>query len=75
MLCIAKVVDHKYTDKKATYTTVDSEGVGKKITHTETGTKQEHLGKIEGKDDEAEVKQPEKRGRGRPAGTKSGARH
>ena len=70
-----KVVDHKYTDKKATYTTVDSEGVGKKITHTETGTKQEHLGKIEGKDDEAEVKQPEKRGRGRPAGTKSGARH
>lgn len=70
-----KVVDDKYTDKKATYTTIDSEGVGKKITHTENGTKQEHLGKIEGKDDEAEVKQPEKRGRGRPAGTKSGARH
>lgn len=71
-----KVVDHKYTDKKATYTTVDSEGVGKKITHTETGAKQEHLGKIDGDDNEAEAKQqPEKRGRGRPAGTKSGARH
>lgn len=70
-----KVVDDKYTEKKATYTTVDREGMGRKVTHTPTGSKQEHLGNLKGDDDQAEVKPVEKRGRGRPAGTKSGARH
>lgn len=70
-----KIVDDKYTEKKATYTTIDKEGVGKKITHTPTGSKQEHLGNMKGDDDQAEVKTTEKRGRGRPAGSKSGARH
>jgi hypothetical protein len=70
-----KIVDDKYDDKKASYTVIDKEGVGKKITHTSTGSKQEHLGNVTGDDKKAEVKQTEKRGRGRPAGTKSGARH
>ena len=70
-----KVVDDKYTDKHATYTTVDSEGTAKKITHTEKGIEQKHLGKVSGaEDDESETKTTEKRGRGRPAGSKSGAR-
>ena len=70
-----KVVDDKYDEKKASYTTIDKEGVGKKITHTPAGHKQEHLGNLKGDDDQAEVKPTEKRGRGRPTGTKSGARH
>lgn len=73
-----KVVDHKYTDKKATMTTVDKEGMGRTVTHTPTGSKVENHGKMSGQDDESdetEVKQTEKRGRGRPAGSKSGARH
>ena len=70
-----KIVDDKYKSDKASYTVVDKEGVGKKITHTETGMKQLHLGNMKGDDDEAAETAPaEKRGRGRPAGSKSGAR-
>jgi hypothetical protein len=69
-----KIVDDKYDDKKATYTVVDKEGVGKKITHTPAGMKQSHIGQVERADDE-EDNTTEKRGRGRPAGSKSGARH
>lgn len=69
-----KIVDDKYQDGKASYTVIDSEGVGKKITHTHTGSKQEHLGNMKGDDDQAIVKTQEKRGRGRPVGSKSGAR-
>lgn len=68
-----KVVDDKYSDKKASYTTIDSEGQGRKVTHTTSGQKMENLGKVHGEDDEAaEAKPTEKRGRGRPAGSKSG---
>lgn len=70
-----KVVDDKYDDGKASYTTIDKEGVGKKITHTASGVKQQHLGNMDGEDGQAEVQKVEKRGRGRPAGSKSGARH
>lgn len=72
-----KVTDHKYDDKKASYTTVDAEGNGRKVTHTPTGQKVEHLGKVEGDDDEADTTQqtPEKRGRGRPRGAKSGGKY
>lgn len=69
-----KVVDDKYSDKHATYTSIDKEGVGRKVTHTASGQKMENLGKINGDDDEAAEVKTEKRGRGRPAGTKSGAR-
>ncbi len=71
-----KVVNDKYTDKKATYTTIDQDGMGRKVIHTPDGTKQEHLGSMKGEDDKAETtdKQTEKRGRGRPSGSKSGAR-
>lgn len=71
-----KVVDHKYSGGKAHYTTVDNEGHGRKVTHTPSGQKVEKLGKISGEDDEAaEVKPTEKRGRGRPAGSKSGGKY
>ena len=74
------VVDHKYDAKKqtASYTVVDREGQGRKVTHTNTGTKVHDLGPMSGTDDESEKtvqNQPEKRGRGRPRGSKSGARH
>lgn len=70
-----EIKDDKYTDKKASYTVIDKEGVGKKMTHTASGTSQEHLGNMKREDDEddKEVKQSGKRGR--PAGSKSGARH
>jgi len=68
-----KVIDDKYTSGKASYTTVSPEGHGRKVIHTPTGQKVETLGKMKGDDDEAsEVKPAEKRGRGRPAGSKSG---
>lgn len=69
-----KIVDDKYKDGKATYTTINSDGHGRKVTHTHTGQKVENLGKIQGDDDEADVKPSttETRGRGRPAGSKSG---
>jgi hypothetical protein len=71
-----KVVDHKYSSGKAHYTTVDNEGHGRKVTHTPSGQKVEKLGKMSGEDDEAaEVKPTEKRGRGRPAGSKSGGKY
>ena len=73
-----KVTDDKYNNDKATYTTIDKEGMGRKVTHTASGTKMETLGKMGKQDDEegdeAEVKQTDKRGRGRPTGSKSGAR-
>jgi len=71
-----KVVDDKYnySTGTATYTTIDKEGYGRKVTHTDKGQKMENLGKVSGDDDEADVKTTEKRGRGRPAGSKSGAR-
>lgn len=68
-----KIVDDKYSDKHATYTSVDSEGTAKKITHTPAGVKQQHLGSMKADDDQAaETKPAEKRSRGRPAGSKSG---
>lgn len=70
-----KVVDDKYTSGKATFTTITPDGTGRKVTHTPQGHKMEVLGKMDGEDDgAAEVKPTEKRGRGRPAGSKSGAR-
>jgi hypothetical protein len=69
-----KVVDDKYTDKKAEYTSIDGDGVGRKVTHTHSGQKMENLGQVE-KRDEKETTTTEKRGRGRPAGSKSGARN
>lgn len=71
-----KIVDDKYDDKKASYTVIDQEGVGKKITHTDAGMKQQHLGSMKGDDAEADDngKTAEKRSRGRPTGSKSGAR-
>lgn len=73
-----KVTDDKYSNNKATYTTIDKDNMGRKVTHTPTGTKMETLGKMGKQDDdesdETEVKQTEKRGRGRPTGSKSGAR-
>lgn len=71
-----KVVDHKYSSGKAHYTTVDGDGHGRKVTHTPAGQKVEKLGKMSGDDDEAaEVQPTEKRGRGRPAGSKSGGKY
>ena len=65
--------DDKYSDKHATYTSVDSEGTAKKITHTPAGVKQQHMGNMKADDDQAaEAKPAEKRSRGRPAGSKSG---
>ena len=70
-----KIVDDKYGDKTASYTVIDKEGVGKKITHSDAGVKQQHLGNMKGDDAEAAETTPaEKRGRGRPAGSTSGAR-
>ena len=73
-----KVVDDKYhhSKEKAEYTVIDKEGVGRKTTHTASGQKVENLGKVGGhEDDEQETTaSADKRGRGRPAGSKSGAR-
>lgn len=69
-----KIKDDKYDKNKASYTVIDQDGVGKKITHTPAGTKQDHLGQVE-KVKDAETQTTEKRGRGRPAGSKSGARN
>ena len=69
-----KIKDDKYDKNKASYTVIDQDGVGKKITHTPSGTKQDHLGQVE-KVKDAETQTTEKRGRGRPAGSKSGARN
>lgn len=41
-----KIVNDKYDDKKASYTVIDQDGVGKKIIHTPAGSKQEHLGSM-----------------------------
>ena len=68
------VTDHKYSRNKAEYTVVDKEGVGRKVTHTPSGTKAENLGPMKANDDKKEVVQTEKRGRGRPKGSTSGAR-
>jgi len=70
------VIDHKYTDKKASYTVVDKEGTGRKVTHTPSGSKIENLGAVAGyeKDSEKAEVPTEKRGRGRPKGSTSGAR-
>jgi len=71
-----KVVDDKYSKDKAHFTSIDKEGYGRKVTHTPTGTKMENLGKVSkvNDDEDDEVNQTDKRGRGRPAGSKSGAR-
>lgn len=68
-----KIKDDKYGDKKASYIVIDQDGVGKKITHTAAGTTQQHLGQVEKVGDDSQA--TEKRGRGRPAGSKSGARN
>lgn len=69
-----KIKDDKYDDKKASYTVVDQDGVGKKITHTSAGVKQDHLGQVEKMADTDDEK-PATAKRGRPAGSKSGARN
>lgn len=70
-----KVVDHKYTKDKAHYTVIDKEGDARKVTHTPGKQKQEKLDNVKGDDDKVTTTAPAvKRGRGRPAGTKSGAR-
>ena len=65
-----KVVDDKYEHgKKATYTTIDQDGIGRKTTHTDKGVTREHLGQVKGEDEKVNKEAPkEKRGRGRPAG-------
>lgn len=75
-----RIVDYKHNDKKAHYTVVDKEGTARKITHTDRGTSMENLGPHKsdehGNDDKESGKKSEpgvKRGRGRPAGSKSGA--
>jgi len=71
-----QIKDDKYDKKKASYTVIDQEGTAKKITHTDSGVSQQHLGSVKRDDDESsETKPTEKRGRGRPAGSKSGARN
>lgn len=66
----------KYDKKKASYTVIDQEGTAKKITHTDSGVSQQHLGSMKRDDDESsETKSTEKRGPGRPTGSKSGARN
>jgi len=75
-----RIVDYKHGDNKAHYTVVDKEGTARKITHTPSGQKMENLGPHKsdehGNDDKESGKKSEpgvKRGRGRPAGSKSGA--
>ncbi len=72
-----QIKDDKYDKKKASYTVIDQEGAVKKITHTDSGVSQQHLGSVKRDDDDesSETKSTEKRGRGRPAGSKSGARN
>jgi hypothetical protein len=73
-----QIKDDKYDKKKASYTVVDQEGTAKKITHTDAGVSQQHLGSMKRDDSDdksAETKPKETRGRGRPAGSKSGARN
>jgi preprotein translocase subunit YajC len=73
-----QIKDDKYDKKKASYTVVDQEGTAKKITHTDAGVSQQHLGSMKRDDSDdksAETKPKETRGRGRPTGSKSGARN
>lgn len=72
-----QIKDDKYDKKKASYTVIDKEGTAKKITHTDSGVSQQHLGSVKRKDDDesSETKPTQTRGRGRPAGSKSGARN
>jgi hypothetical protein len=77
-----KVVDYKHTPEKAHITTIDKEGTKRKVTYKPSGVSMENMGKHEGDDADTEgnkVKKGDntpavKRGRGRPAGAKSGAR-
>ena len=77
-----KVVDYKHTSEKAHITTIDKEGTKRKVTYKPSGVSMENMGKHEGDDADTEgnkVKKGDnapavKRGRGRPAGAKSGAR-
>jgi hypothetical protein len=72
------IKDYKHSENKAHYTIVDSEGTERKITHTDKGVSMENLGKSEDSEAKKEAKAAapatERRGRGRPAGSSSGAR-
>jgi hypothetical protein len=65
-----RVVDYKYDNNKAHLTVVGKDNVARKTIHTASGTKMENLGNVKGDDDD---EPSEKRGRGRPKGSKSGA--
>ncbi|CAB4125078.1 hypothetical protein UFOVP58_58 [uncultured Caudovirales phage] len=74
------VVDYDHTEKKAHITTIDKEGMKRKVVYTPKGVSMQNMGQHQGddKDETGEkIKKAdttgEKRGRGRPAGSKSGA--
>ena len=67
-----RILDYKHGEKSAHYVVVDKEGTKRKVTYTQTGKKMENLG---GSTDKEKPAAPaEKRGRGRPKGSASGAR-
>jgi hypothetical protein len=67
-----RILDYKHGEKSAHYVVVDKEGTKRKVTYTETGKKMENMG---GSTDKEKPATPaEKRGRGRPKGSASGAR-
>lgn len=61
------VIDHKHSGSKSTYTVIDKYGHGRKYEHSSSGRKVTSLGKIKNVDSEPGAK-------GRPVGSKSGAR-
>jgi len=74
------VVDYDHSEKKAHITTIDKEGMKRKVVYTPKGVSMQNMGQHQGddKDETGEkIKKAdttgEKRGRGRPAGSKSGA--
>lgn len=74
------VVDYEHSEKKAHITTIDKEGMKRKVVYTPKGVSMQNMGQHQGedKDEKGEkIKKSdttgEKRGRGRPAGSKSGA--
>jgi len=74
------VVDYDHSEKKAHITTIDKEGMKRKVVYTPKGVSMQNMGQHQGddKDETGEkIKKADttgvKRGRGRPAGSKSGA--
>jgi hypothetical protein len=67
-----RILDYKHGEKSAHYVVVDKEGTKRKVTYTDKGQKMENMG---GSTDKEKPAAPaEKRGRGRPKGSASGAR-